>query len=127
MLRSSAQGLSWRRSVMRRASDQPERPEMRQRYGRAGAQSGKIEKATDPRRALLRLALYLSPYKVALTLVLLFVLIYTLLGLVEPYMIGQSIDRFISTKQAAGLLPFALLLLVLYLIDNAFQAASSWT
>ncbi len=38
-----------------------------------------------------------------MTLVLVFVLIYTLLGLIGPYLMGVAIDRFIATKQAAGL------------------------
>jgi ATP-binding cassette subfamily B protein len=87
---------------------------------------GRIEKASNPRRALVRLAMYLSPYKWTLALVVLFVLIYILLGLMEPYLIGRSIDQFISTGQINGLAQQALLLLVVYLLDNTFQAASAW-
>jgi ATP-binding cassette subfamily B multidrug efflux pump len=36
-------------------------------------------------------------------LVLIFVLLYTVLGLIGPYLMGVAIDKFISTKQAAGL------------------------
>ena len=89
-------------------------------------QPGKIEKARDSRRALIRLALYLSPYKTTLAFVLLFVVAYILLGLVEPYLIGRAIDQYISTKRLDGLSTLALLLLTAYLFDNAFQAASSW-
>jgi ATP-binding cassette subfamily B protein len=94
--------------------------------GRGGMQPGKIEKARDSRRALARLAAYLSPYKFALVLVLVFVLIYILLGLLEPYLIGRAIDQYISTKRLTGLSSLALLLLAAYIFDNAFQAASSW-
>lgn len=70
--------------------------------------------------------MYLSPYKWTLALVVLFVLVYIILGLMEPYLIGRSIDQFISTGQINGLAQQALLLLVVYLLDNAFQAASAW-
>ena len=89
-------------------------------------QPGKIEKAGDARRALVRLALYLSPYKATLALVMVFVLAYILLGLLEPYLIGRAIDEYISARQIDGLAPLALLLLTAYVLDNAFQAASSW-
>jgi len=89
-------------------------------------QPGKIEKAGDPRRALVRLAMYLSPYKATLAVVLVLVLAYILLGLLEPYLMGRAIDQYISTRQINGLPQLALLLLTAYLLDNGFQAASSW-
>jgi ATP-binding cassette, subfamily B, multidrug efflux pump len=84
------------------------------------------EKARNPRSALIRLAIYLSPFKLSLALVLMFVLIYTLLGLLGPYLMGVAIDRFISTKQVAGLAPIALLMLVVYLFNNLFTAVAGW-
>ncbi|HEX9018143.1 MAG TPA: hypothetical protein VF806_03090, partial [Anaerolineaceae bacterium] len=57
-----------------------------------------IERAHDPRRALVRLLPYLRPFRLLMALVLVFVLIYTLLGLLGPYLMGVAIDRFISTK-----------------------------
>ncbi len=107
-------------------SEDRSRPDIHAAMGRGGMRPGKIEKAGDPRRALVRLAMYLSQYKFALAFVLVFVLIYISLGLLEPYLIGRAIDRFISTKQINGLSGLALLLLVVYLFDNGFQAASSW-
>ncbi len=101
-------------------------PDIRAQLGRGGMRPGKIEKASDPRRALTRLTMYLSPYKFLLGLVLLFVLSYILLELLEPYLIGVAIDKFIATKQIAGLAKLAGWLLVIYLFDNGFQAASSW-
>ena len=85
-----------------------------------------FEKARDPRRALVRLALYLRSYKWLLLLVLFFVLAYTLLGLLEPYMIGLAIDRYITTKQVNGLIQISLWLLLVFLLDNGSQAISSW-
>jgi ATP-binding cassette subfamily B protein len=100
-------------------------PEVRAALARAVMRPGKIEKAGDARRALVRLVLYLSPYKATLALVLMFVLGYILLGLLEPYLLGRAIDQYISTRQIDGLSRLALLLLTAYLFDNGFQAASS--
>ena len=99
---------------------------IRAALGRGPMQPGKIEKARDPRHALTRLTLYLSPYKVTLALVMVCVLFYISLGLLEPYLIGQAIDKYISTRQVNGLSTLALFLLTAYFFDNAFQAASSW-
>lgn len=107
------------------SNDQPA-PDVRAQLARGAMRPGKIEKAGNPRRALARLAMYLRPYKVALLLVLSFVLVYISLGLLEPYLIGRAIDRYISTRQINGLSKLAILLLIVYLFDNAFQAASSW-
>jgi ATP-binding cassette, subfamily B, multidrug efflux pump len=107
------------------STDRPT-PDIRGHMGRGSMRPGRIEKASDPRRALVRLAMYLSPYKWTLALVVIFVLVYILLGLMEPYLIGRSIDQFISTGQIKGLAQQALLLLVVYLLDNTFQAASAW-
>ena len=68
-------------------------PDFRAALGRGGMRPGKIEKAGNPRRALVRLALYLSPYKATLASVLVFVLAYILLGLLEPYLLGRAIDK----------------------------------
>lgn len=107
-------------------SDDRPTPDVRAAMARGVMRPGKIEKAGDPRRALVRLAMYLSQYKVALAFVLVFVLIYILLGLLEPYLIGRAIDRYISTRQINGLSGLAILLLFVYLFDNGFQAVSSW-
>ncbi|HEX2990251.1 MAG TPA: ABC transporter ATP-binding protein [Anaerolineales bacterium] len=108
-----------------RNTDHPT-PEIRAALARGAMRPGKIEKAGDPRRALRRLANYLSPYRGTLAVVLAFVLAYILLGLLEPYLLGRAIDEYISTRQIDGLAGLALLLLTAYLLDNGFQAASSW-
>jgi ATP-binding cassette subfamily B protein len=99
-----------------RAIMQPRRP----------ADPGRIEKARDPRRALKGLLRYLLPFKSKMIMVLVLVLIYTVLGLIGPYLMGQAIDRFITTKQATGLALFALLMLVVYLGNNLFQIIANW-
>jgi ATP-binding cassette subfamily B multidrug efflux pump len=109
-----------------KASPQDNLNAVRASMGRGPIRPGTIEKARDPRRALLRLTLYLRSYQRPLILVLIFVLIYTVLGLFEPYLLGVAIDRFISTKQAQGLVRISLILLLVFLLDNGFQAISSW-
>jgi ATP-binding cassette subfamily B multidrug efflux pump len=96
---------------------QPRRP--------AGA--SRIEKARDPRHALIRLLPYLGPFKAYLVLIFALILIYSGLGLIGPYLMGVAIDRFISTKQAAGLLQVAVWMLTVYLLKNLFQALSDRT
>jgi ATP-binding cassette subfamily B protein len=99
-----------------RASLQPRRP----------AAIGKIEQAREPRHALARLLPYLKPFRAGLVIVFGCILIYTLLGLVGPYLMGVAIDRFIAVKQAAGLAQIALWMLVVYLLNNLFQAIAGW-
>jgi ATP-binding cassette subfamily B protein len=101
-------------------------PDIRAAMGRGGMRPGRIELANNPRQALTRLAMYLSPYKAILAIVLVFVISYILLGLLEPYLLGRAIDKYIATKQIEGLSGLALLLLTAYFFDNGFQAASSW-
>jgi len=85
-----------------------------------------IEKAQDARRALVRLLYYLKPYKLVLGMVITFIVIYTLLGLLGPYLMGVAIDRFITGEDPAGLSRIALLMLAAYLLNNLFQAVASW-
>jgi ATP-binding cassette subfamily B protein len=108
-----------------RNTDRPV-PDIRAAMGRGGMRPGRIEKASNPRQALIRLAMYLSPYKAILAVVLVFVLSYILLGLLEPYLLGRAIDKYIATRQIKGLSSLALLLLTAYFFDNGFQAISSW-
>lgn len=100
-----------------RASLEPRRPAARVQ----------IEKARDARQAILRLAAYLLPYRLKLVIVLFFVIIYTLMGLLGPYLMGVAIDRFIGGGDVPGLVRIALWMLAIYLLDNFFQAASGWT
>ena len=95
-------------------------------HGRGPAVPGKIEKANDPRRALVRLFYYLKPFRLVLALVLFLVVLYTLLGLVGPYLMGLAIDRYIGGKDAAGLVRVALIMLGVYLAHNIAQAVANW-
>lgn len=93
---------------------------------RGPGQPARIEKAHNPRQALLRLLPYLAPYKAQLSLVLAIVVIYTLLGLMGPYLMGVALDKFIGAKDASGLPQIALLMLAAYLFNNLFQALANW-
>jgi ATP-binding cassette, subfamily B, multidrug efflux pump len=94
--------------------------------GRRPSQLSRIEKAQNPQQAVSRLLHYLKPYQWILVLVGLLVLIYTLLGLLSPYLMGVAIDRFISAKDPAGLIRTALYMLGAYAANNIFQACANW-
>lgn len=87
---------------------------------------GTIEKARYPRHALIRLLAYLGSFKGVLLLVFGLVVAYTVLGLIGPYLMGVAIDRFIATKHLAGLTQVAIWMLVIYLLNNLFQAIAGW-
>ncbi len=108
------------RVMPQRVSD--DRPQMH----RGPNQPRSIEKAKDPRRAVVRLLDYLRPFAPTLLLVLGCVLLYTLLGLLGPYLIGVAIDTYIGGSDAAGLARLAMLMLGVYISNNLAQAAAGW-
>jgi len=92
-----------------------------------GPQSpGRIEKAKDTRQALFRLGEFLKPFIPQMLLVFLFVVIYTLLDLAGPFLMGRAIDRFITNKDVAGLVRISILMLAVFLLDSGFQILSNW-
>jgi ATP-binding cassette subfamily B multidrug efflux pump len=110
-------------------TDQPSRTEtsnVRATMQRGPSRIRRIERAKDPRSTLNRLLPYLERFKVGMALVITFVLIYTVLGLMGPYLMGVAIDRFISTKDIYGLAGIALLMLATYVLNNVFQAIANW-
>ena len=112
---------------MSEPEERPGRSDVRMVIGpRRPAMPGRIEKARDPRSALTRLLPFLRPFRNALLVVFALVLIYTLLGLFGPYLMGVAIDRFIAGKDPAGLARTALLMLAAYLLSNLFQAIANW-
>jgi ATP-binding cassette, subfamily B, multidrug efflux pump len=94
------------------------------RYGRH-LKNG-LEKARDPRHALRRLSVYLSPYKGTLIAVCAMIVIYTVLGLIGPYLMGVAIDRFIAVKKVSGLAVIASMMLAAYILENLFHGVSVW-
>ena len=89
-------------------------------------QPGKIEKPRNSAHAVQRLLHYLSPFRSKLVAVAILVVLYSLLGLAGPYLIGLAIDRFIVQKDVAGLEHIALLMLLAYLLYNLFQLMAGW-
>ena len=87
---------------------------------------GKIEKARDPRRTLLRLLEEFKPFRARMTLVLVCIVAYSLLGLAGPWLMGRAIDTFIANRDAAGLAGAALLMAAAYLGSNALTAVANW-
>jgi ATP-binding cassette subfamily B multidrug efflux pump len=87
---------------------------------------GSIARAKNPRSTLARLVTYFGEYRTRLYVVGATIVVYTLLGLVGPYLMGVALDRFIATKDAAGLGRIAVLMLAAFLSNNLFQAVSSW-
>lgn len=85
-----------------------------------------VEKARNPKQALVRLVPYLRSYRLALIGVLICVVAYTLLGLAGPYLMGLAIDRFIDANDPRGLLNVAILMLVTYFLFNFFTAVANW-
>jgi ATP-binding cassette, subfamily B, multidrug efflux pump len=94
--------------------------------GRGPMHVSKIEKAHDPRRALLRLLPYLRPFTPQMILVFIFVTLYTGLGLAGPYLLGVAIDDYIIPGDLPGLGRLAVIMLVVYLLFNLAHAAGNW-
>jgi ATP-binding cassette, subfamily B, multidrug efflux pump len=90
------------------------------------ASPGRIEKARNPAETLKRLAGYFSSFRMQLFSVFLLIIVYTLLGLAGPYLMGVAIDRFIASKDLAGLSSISLLMLAAYAFSNFFQLVAGW-
>jgi len=101
-------------------------PDVRSSMQRRPSMPGRIEKAQNPKQALLRLADYLRPYKVSLGTVILMVIISTLFGLAGPFLMGLAIDKFIGGKDIPGLIRMAVWMLVAYLASNVFNLIANW-
>ncbi len=91
-----------------------------------GGMRGNVEKAKNPRNAFARLIIYLKPHKKILIVIFSFVLLYTLLGLAGPQLIGIAIDKFIYQKDFKGLGIIALIMLAVYLLNNFFLVVANW-
>jgi ATP-binding cassette subfamily B protein len=87
---------------------------------------GRFEKAKDPNAALRRLVGYLEPYKKQLFFVTVLILGSTLLSLLSPYLVGRSIDVYITQGDIPGLRNVILLLLGIYLMNWGSQTTQGW-
>ena len=90
--------------------------------GGSGGMRPTGEKARDRRGTLRRLADYLRPYHGRLALVAVLVVIATLLGLAGPALLGLAIDRYIDSRDVAGLAEVAWWMLAVYLAQGVFTA-----
>ena len=90
------------------------------------SQPGKIEKPQNSSLAVNRLLAYLSPFRLRLWIVFLLVVIYSLLGLAGPYLMGVAIDRYMVKKNVIGLEIISLSLFLVYVFYNLFQLMSGW-
>jgi len=86
----------------------------------------RIEKAQKPLQALFRLVKYLIPHRWSLILVILFIVLSTGSGLAGPYLMGVAVDRFIDNKNLTGLAEISIAILIIFLIGNVSDGASSW-
>lgn len=86
----------------------------------------RIERAKDARSTLRRLGGYFMPFRARLLFVSVCVVVYTLFGLLGPYLMGQAIDRYVSAHDAGGLVRTALWMLAAYLSGNVVQLVSNW-
>jgi ATP-binding cassette subfamily B multidrug efflux pump len=103
------------------------RPPMGPGSGRGPHFAGRIEKPKNASQALRRLAIYFTPYKLQMVTILVLILLYTLLNLVAPYLMGKAIDTVIAVRgDKTRLVQLALMMLGAYLGSAAFQAISGF-
>jgi ATP-binding cassette subfamily B protein len=77
---------------------------------RAEDRSKNFESAKNPRGTLRRLLDYFSPYKFSIFLIFLLVIVSIAATISGPYLIGYTIDQFITTGNVNGLLRSALIM-----------------
>lgn len=75
----------------------------------------KKKRATKPFVTIKRIWSYLIQKKFKLSLVIIMIIFSSALSLLGPFLIGVTIDNFISTKESAGLLKLLLFLSLVYL------------
>ncbi|HVW29703.1 MAG TPA: ABC transporter ATP-binding protein [Polyangiaceae bacterium] len=111
-------------SAERRPGYEGARAAMQPHGARGGM--GKIERPKQGSATLIRLASYFAPYRVGLTVIVVLVVAYTLLGLLGPYLLGLALDRYVAKGDASGLVRVALVMLGAYVLSNATQLVANW-
>jgi ATP-binding cassette subfamily B multidrug efflux pump len=106
-----------------RSNDRGRRP-MGPRHG-PGAM-GTIEKAENPRGALLRLVNYLSSFRTQLITIIIFTIISTLLSLAGPYIMSIAINQYIIPHDLQGLLRISMILAGTYIFSTILSMATGW-
>ncbi len=102
-------------------SKQPSRAIRGMRHG-----PGSIEKAKNAKITYKRIATYFAKYKTELIIVFILVILYTLAGLVGPYLLGIAIDQYITEKDLPGLTRISLVMLAAYLFSVGLRAIANW-
>ena len=87
---------------------------------------GKIERPRDAQATLRRLVEYLRPFRAELAVVGAFIVVYTLIGLLGPYLMGVALDRFIARHDASGLARICLIMLGAFVAGTAIQFVANW-
>ncbi|MFP3952439.1 MAG: ABC transporter ATP-binding protein, partial [Candidatus Bathyarchaeia archaeon] len=104
-----------------------EKAGQQQRVMRHGpGRRGKVEKAKDPWEALRRLLGYVGVYKGHIAMVLVVTAISTILSLVAPYFIGETIDKYIIPGNWNGLVRMSLILVGIYVLVALADIAVGW-
>jgi len=85
-----------------------------------------FEKPKNLQKTVVRLFGYLLLFKATLIFVLVLVVLFTLAGLLGPYLTGVAIDRYIIPKDLAGLGRISLIMLGAFIAYTVLQAASGW-
>ena len=93
---------------------------------RGPAHGMSLEKPKNLQKAFSRLLRYFLPYKLILIIVLVLVVLYTLAGLLGPYLTKVAIDQYIVPKDIPGLGRVTLFMLGAYLAYSVLQAISGW-
>jgi len=84
----------------------------------------RIEKAKNPRFAVRKLGVYLSAHIPSFILVFGIVILYTILNLVGPYLMGVAIDNYIGQGDREGLFRIAMWMLATYISAAFLQSIS---
>jgi len=91
-----------------------------------GRGSRSVEKAKDVKVTLKRIASYFEPYKKELIIVFILVVLYSLAGLVGPYLLGIAIDEYITEKDLPGLTRISLIMLAASVFSVGLRAIANW-
>ena len=87
---------------------------------------GSTARAKDAGNAVRRLASYFLPFRARIYVVAFTIVVYTLLGLVGPWLMGVALDRNVARGDADGLPLIAGFMLAGFLASNGLQAVSSY-
>jgi ATP-binding cassette subfamily B protein len=87
---------------------------------------GSVARAKDPRGTLRRLTTYVGEFRARLLLVGVSIVVYSLLGLMGPYLMGVALDRYVAHGDAEGLPRIAEIMVAAFLANNVLSGVSSY-